>query len=57
MTTTAVPEYHVTGDIRLNPGPHVGRLEYYYSNSWGAVCDEGWSMEDAQVACWQLGYR
>eukprot|EP00057_Strongylocentrotus_purpuratus_P003104 XP_003725934.1 PREDICTED: scavenger receptor cysteine-rich domain superfamily protein [Strongylocentrotus purpuratus] len=46
-------------DIRLTGGisPNEGRVELVLgSESIGSICDEGWSIMDATVACNQLGY-
>ncbi|CAL9685884.1 unnamed protein product [Knipowitschia caucasica] len=61
-TTKAVPSTTVAttargpAPIRLVNGGHrcEGRLEIFFSNSWGTVCDDGWNMINAMVVCRQL---
>ena len=46
------------GQLRL-AGSNVGnegRVEICLNNEWGTICDDGWSTNDANVACGVLGF-
>ncbi|KAJ8034625.1 Neurotrypsin [Holothuria leucospilota] len=46
-------------NLRLVEGPSnsSGRLEVFFNNEWGTICDNGWDLVDATVACREIGYR
>ena len=54
-----MPSRFSSGFLRLANGyaRSAGRVEIWYSDQWNTVCDDGWSVTDARVACRQLGYE
>ena len=46
-------------DLRLVNGSVLkeGRVEVCFNNTYGSICHDHWSGEDAQVVCRHLGYN
>ncbi|XP_072051705.1 scavenger receptor cysteine-rich domain-containing protein DMBT1-like [Amphiura filiformis] len=44
--------------VRLSGGQtsNEGRVEIFYNDAWGTLCDNGWDIDDAAVVCSELSY-
>ena len=37
-------------------GAYEGTIEVCFENLWGLVAEAGWTQNDAEIVCKQLGY-
>ncbi|XP_070557234.1 uncharacterized protein [Ptychodera flava] len=58
LTCTSSAGVICKSKVRLVGGttPYEGNLQVYYNDEWGSVCDDGWDINDAKVACRELGF-
>ena len=54
MTTPNPNSVFVTFAGRVTA--YAGRVQVFYNNQWGTVCDDYWNDLDAAVICGMLGY-
>ena len=58
MSIYTDPDPTYNFQVRLVNGSNAaeGRVEVLYDRTWGSICEDEWSIEDAHVACRMLGF-
>ncbi|NXS30387.1 MARCO protein, partial [Pomatostomus ruficeps] len=49
-------EASLTNLVRIVGGSRRGRVEILHKGSWGTICDDGWTTQEAGVVCRMLGF-
>ena len=57
--TWRIVTFVLSADLRLANGNQInsGRLEVKIYGEWGTVCDDGFSDDNANVVCKDLGFH
>ena len=55
-TSTAIPDNPYPVQLIDGETVNEGRLQIYYNNQWGTVCDDHWTISEATVICHSLGF-
>ena len=51
---TAIPENKYPVRLVGGASEFEGRVEIYYNNNWGTICDDHWTINEATVICRSL---
>ena len=57
FTFQVTPSIPLSVRLAGGNGQSNGRVEIFYQQQWGTVCDDSWDDNDANVICQMLGFR